>query len=62
LEETEKSEPTRRSTLICVGVVCALMAAVVVGVVWWYRHPAVDQAQARAMHPVIDAYEHKHSG
>jgi hypothetical protein len=61
LEETEESEPTRRSTLICVGVVCALMAAVLGGVVWWNRHPAVDQAQARAMQPVIDAYVHEHS-
>jgi hypothetical protein len=36
------------------------MAVVVVGVVWWFRHPAVDQAQARAMQPVIDAYMHQH--
>ena len=62
LEEIEDSEPTRRSTLVTVGVVCALMAAVVVGVVWWYRHPPVDQAQARAMQPVIDAYVHEHGG
>ena len=61
LEETQESEPTRLSTLITVGVVCALMAAVVGGVVWWYRHPTVDQAQARAMQPVIDAYVHEHS-
>ncbi len=61
LEETQESEPTRRSTLITVSVVCALMAAVVAAVVWWYRHPAVDQAQARAMQPVIDAYVHEHS-
>jgi len=60
LEETEEPEPTWRSTLICVCVVCTLMAAVVVGVVWWYRHPPVDQAQARAMQPVIDAYMHEH--
>ena len=60
LEEIEDSEPTRRSTLVTVGVVCGLMAAVVVGVVWWYRHPPVDQAQARAMQPVIDAYVHEH--
>ncbi|HEY6295596.1 MAG TPA: hypothetical protein VIX15_08025 [Streptosporangiaceae bacterium] len=59
-EATQKKEPTRRSTLICVGVVCALMAAVVVAAIWWYRHPAVDQAQARAMQPVIDAYMHEH--
>ena len=58
--ETQKREPTRRSTLICVGVVCALMAAVVGGAVWWFRHPAVDQAQARAMQPAIDAYMHEH--
>lgn len=62
LEDTEESEPTRRSTLITVGVVCALMAAVVGWVVWWFRHPAVDQAQARAMQPVIGAYMHEHSG
>jgi len=62
LEETEESEPTRRSTLITVGVVCALMAAVVGWVAWWFRHPAVDQAQARAMQPVIEAYVHEHSG
>jgi hypothetical protein len=60
LEETEESKATRWSTLITVGVVCALMAVVVVGVVWWFRHPAVDQAQARAMQPVIDAYMHQH--
>ena len=58
--ETAKSEPTRRSTVISVGVVCAVMAVILVGVVWWNRHPAVDQAQARAMQPVIDAYMHEH--
>jgi hypothetical protein len=61
LDETQGSEPTRRSTLITVGVVCALMAAIAYGVVRWYRHPAVDQAQARAMQPVIDAYVHERS-
>ena len=58
--ETAKSEPTRRSTVISVGVVCAVMAVILVGVVWWNRHPAVDQAQALAMQPVIDAYMHEH--
>ena len=60
LDETGESEPTRRSTLITVGVVCTLMAALVAGVVWWNRHPAVDETQARAMQPVIDAYMHQH--
>ena len=60
LQETQEPEPTRRSTLITVGVVVALMAAVVCWVVWWFRHPQVDQAQARAMQPVIDAYVHEH--
>jgi hypothetical protein len=62
LDETQGSEPTRRSTLITVGVVCALMAAVAGWVVYLYRHPAVDQAQAGAMQPVIDAYMHSHGG
>jgi len=62
LDETQGSEPTRPSTLITVGVVCALMAAIAYGVVHWYRHPAVDQAQAGAMQPVIDAYMHSHGG
>lgn len=53
--------PTLRSTLVCVGLACALLAAVVGGVAWWYRHPAVNQAQARAVQPVIDAYMH-HDG
>lgn len=53
--------PTLRSTLIWVGVACALMAAVVGGVAWWNRHPAVNQAQARAMQPAIDAYMHDHA-
>jgi hypothetical protein len=59
-DETQKKEPTRRSTLISVGVVCAVMAVILVGVVWWNRHPAVDQAQAQAMQPAIDAYMHEH--
>jgi hypothetical protein len=62
LDEPEESEPTRRSTLVSVAVVCVLMAAVVAGVVWWYRHPSVNQAQAGAMQPVIDAYMHEHGG
>lgn len=52
--------PTLRSTLVPVGLTCALMAVVVAGVAWWNRHPAVNQAQARAVQPVIDAYMHDH--
>ena len=53
--------PTLRSTLVPVGLTCALMAVVVAGVAWWNRHPAVNQAQARAVQPVIDAYMHDHA-
>jgi hypothetical protein len=60
-EQTRPQEPTHRSTLVWVGLACALMAAVVGGVAWWYRHPAVNQAQAEAMQPVIDAYMHEHA-
>lgn len=61
LEGTGKPGPTDRSTLVWVGVVCALIAAAMGGVAWWYRHPAVDQTQARAMQPVVDAYMHEHA-
>ena len=52
--------PTLRSTLIWVGAVCVLAIVFLGGLAWWYRHPAVDQAQARALQPVIDAYMHQH--
>jgi hypothetical protein len=47
------SRRTRWLALSCAGVI-----AVVIGVTAWRgsRGPAVDQAQARAMRPVIDGY------
>ena len=51
--------PTLRSTLIWVGVVCVLGTAVLGWMAWWYSPPAVDQAQARAVQPAIDAYLHQ---
>lgn len=51
--------PTLRSTLIWVGVVCVLGAAALGFMAWWYSPPGVDQAQARAVQPVIDAYLHQ---
>jgi hypothetical protein len=53
--------PTRRSTLICTGLACAVMAVAVAGIAWWNRHPAVDQAQAQAIEPVIETYMHKNA-
>ncbi len=44
-----------RHTLICVGVIVGAAAVII----WINRYPTVNQAQARAVQPAIDAYMHE---
>lgn len=47
-----------RSAWTGLGLTVALLAAFAGGLAWWYRHPAVNQAQAKAIEPDIEAYMH----
>ena len=51
--------PTTRQAALWIGLTCALLAVAVGAVAWWYRHPAVNQAQALLVRPPIDAYMHQ---
>jgi len=50
----ESKTKTRLGLAIFFGVIVAAVGTVV----WMTRHPAVNQAQARAMKPAIEAYMH----
>ena len=50
-----------RSAWVGLGLTVALLLAITGGVAWWYRHPAVNQAQAKAIEPAIEAYMHKNA-
>jgi hypothetical protein len=50
-----------RSAWIGVGLTAVLLAAVLGGLAWWYRHPAVNRAQAEAIEPAIEAYMHSNA-
>ena len=49
-----------RDTLICVGLIAACAGAIIGVSAWINRPPAVNQAQAQAVQPALDAYMHDH--